>query len=55
VISPLNWAITGFYNIFLRQGGLSTILVPAIKLLSFFFVSVLITYIYRRLKSPLNI
>jgi ABC-2 type transport system permease protein len=55
LISPLNWAITGFYNIFLRQGGLITILVPAIKLLAFFFVSILITYIYRKIKSPLNI
>ena len=55
VISPLNWAITGFYNIFLRQGGLVTILLPAIKLLCFFLFSVLITYGYRKIKSPLNI
>jgi ABC-2 type transport system permease protein len=55
VISPLNWGITGFYNIFLRQGGLITILPPAIKLFAFFLVSVLITYIYRKIKSPLNI
>ncbi|HZX62348.1 MAG TPA: ABC transporter permease [Bacteroidales bacterium] len=55
VISPLNWGITGFYNIFLRQGGLITILSPAIKLLAFFLGSVLITYIYRKIKSPLNI
>jgi ABC-2 type transport system permease protein len=53
-ISPLNWAITGFYNIFLRQGGLSTIMNPAMKLLIFFLASVLITYIYRKFKSPLN-
>jgi ABC-2 type transport system permease protein len=54
-ISPLNWAITGFYNIFLRQGGLSTIMNPAMKLLIFFLASVFITYIYRKFKSPLNI
>jgi ABC-2 type transport system permease protein len=54
VISPLNWSITGFYNIFLRQGGLVTILPSAIKLLAFFLVSVLITYIYRKIKSPIN-
>jgi len=54
VISPLNWSITGFYNIFLRQGGLVTILPSAIKLLSFFLVSVMITYIYRKIKSPIN-
>jgi len=54
VISPLNWAITGFYNIFLRQGGLVTILPSAIKLLAFFLSAVLITYIYRKIKSPIN-
>ena len=54
VISPLNWAITGFYNIFLRQGGLITILPSAIKLLVFFLSAVLITYIYRKIKSPIN-
>jgi ABC-2 type transport system permease protein len=55
VISPLNWGITGFYNIFLRQGGLITILPSALKLLAFFLVSIFITYIYRKIKSPLNI
>jgi len=55
VISPLNWGITGFYNIFLRQGGLITIMFPALKLVAFFILSVLITYIYRKIKSPLNI
>jgi ABC-2 type transport system permease protein len=54
-ISPLNWAITGFYNIFLRQGGLVTIIPSSVKLLTFFLVSVLITYLYRKIKSPLNI
>jgi ABC-2 type transport system permease protein len=53
-ISPLNWGMTGFYNIFLRKATLLAILVPAIKLFSFFLVSVLITYIYRKIKSPLN-
>jgi ABC-2 type transport system permease protein len=55
VISPLNWGMTGFYNIFLRHGGLVNIVSPALKLLTFFLVSVLITYIYRKIKNPLNI
>ena len=54
VISPLNWGITGFYNIFLRQGDLYTIMTPALKLLAFFLTSVLFTIIYRKFKSPLN-
>ena len=55
MISPLNWGMTGFYNIFLRQGGLITIMIPALKLVAFFLGSVLIIYIYRKIKSPLNI
>jgi ABC-2 type transport system permease protein len=54
VISPLNWGITGYYNIFLRQGGLITIVPSAIKLLAFFLTSVLFAYLYRKIKSPLN-
>lgn len=53
-ISPLNWGITGFYNIFLRQGGLLTIVPSAMKLLAFFLSSVLFAYLYRKIKSPLN-
>jgi ABC-2 type transport system permease protein len=54
VVSPLNWAMTGFYNIFLRQGGVASIVTPAVKLLSFFLISIVITYIYRKIKSPIN-
>ena len=54
LVQSLNWAITGFYNIFLRQGGLITIMNPAMKLLVFFLASVFITYIYRKFKSPIN-
>jgi ABC-2 type transport system permease protein len=54
VYSPLNWGITGFYNIFLRQGGLITILPSSIKLVSFFLVSVFFSYIYWKIRSPLN-
>ncbi len=52
--SPLNWAITGFYNIFLRGGSLINILPQASKLLIFFLFTILITGIYRKYKSPLN-
>ena len=52
--SPLNWAITGFYNIFLRGGSLVNILAPASKLLAFFLFTVLVTGIYRKFKSPFN-
>ena len=54
VFSPLNWSITGYYNIFLRGGDLVNILPQSIKLFSFFMITVIGTYLYRKIKSPLN-
>jgi ABC-2 type transport system permease protein len=54
LLSPLNWAITGYYSIFLRGGGLSQIAPQAIKLLLFFITTVSVTGIYHKYKSPLN-
>jgi ABC-2 type transport system permease protein len=51
--SPMNWAITGYYNIFLRGGSLINILPEMLRLLLFFLGTVLVTGIYRRFKSPL--
>jgi ABC-2 type transport system permease protein len=53
-LSPLNWAISGYYDIFLRQGGLREILPESIKLLGFFVLTVIIAFIYRKIKNPLN-
>ncbi|MFZ4520448.1 MAG: ABC transporter permease [Bacteroidales bacterium] len=54
MLSPLNWAITGYYSIFLRGGSLIQIAPQAIKLLLFFISTVTITGIYYKFKSPLN-
>jgi ABC-2 type transport system permease protein len=54
-LSPLNWAITGFYSIFLRGGSLVNILPEVSRLLLFFLSTVTITAIYHKIKSPLNI
>ena len=54
LLSPLNWAITGYYSIFLRGGNLSQIAPQAIKLLIFFLSTVTISAIYHKYKSPLN-
>ena len=51
--SPMNWAITGYYNIFLRGGNLANILPEVLKLLFFFLGTVVVTGIYRKFKSPL--
>ena len=54
LLSPMNWAITGYYSIFLRGGSLWQIAPQAFKLFIFFLVTVLITSIYHKYKSPLN-
>lgn len=54
LVSPLNWGITGYYDIFLRGGDLRQILPEATKLLLFFFSTIAITAIHRKYKSPLN-
>ena len=54
LVSPLNWAITGYYSIFLRGGGLMQIAPQAIKLLLFFLTTVSITGVYHKFNSPLN-
>ena len=51
--SPMNWAITGYYNIFLRGGSLIHILPEVTRLLLFFLGTVLVTGIYRKFKSPI--
>jgi ABC-2 type transport system permease protein len=54
LVSPLNWAITGYYSIFLRGGGLRQIAPEVIRLLLFFFLTVIITGIYYKFKSPMK-
>ena len=53
-LSPLNWAITGYYSIFLRGGNLWQIAPQAIKLLIFALSTVLVTALYHKFKKPLN-
>ncbi|MEI7981705.1 MAG: ABC transporter permease [Bacteroidota bacterium] len=53
-LSPLNWALTAYYTIFLRGGGLVEVFPGILKLLLFFMVSITITFFYRTLKNPLN-
>ncbi|MDP1622258.1 MAG: ABC transporter permease [Bacteroidales bacterium] len=55
LISPLNWAITGYYSIFVRGGSLWQIAPQALKLFLFFISTVLVTGIFHKYKHPLNI
>ncbi len=52
LLSPLNWAITGYYSIFLRGGGFWQIAPQALKLVLFFLTTVSITAIYQKYKKP---
>ncbi|HTX88874.1 MAG TPA: ABC transporter permease [Bacteroidales bacterium] len=51
--SPLNWAHSGFMDIFLRGGHFSEYSPEALKLLIFFAVTIGIAMIYRKIKSPI--
>ncbi len=48
--SPLNWALTGFYKLFLRSGGVEEILSDALKLVAFFLLTMTIASLVNRLK-----
>jgi ABC-2 type transport system permease protein len=52
--SPLNWALNGYYDIFIRGGGLKEILPELLKLLIFFLSSIVITGIYMKVKNPMS-
>ena len=43
--SPLNWSLEGFYKLFLRGGGVASILADALKLMAFFFATMAVSYI----------
>ncbi len=51
ILSPLNWALDGFYTIFLRGGGFSDILLQSGLLLGFFTFTILISFHYQRMKK----
>ena len=48
--SPLNWSLEGFYKLFLRGGGVADILIDALKLMTFFFATMAISYLANRKK-----
>lgn len=53
-ISPLNWAIKGYYDIFLRGGGLLQIAPQVVKLLLFFLATVSLTAVYHSIRKRMN-
>lgn len=49
-LSPMNWGIEGFYEVFLRNGNAMDVFPHAIKLIAFFTVMILISWGYRQRK-----
>jgi ABC-2 type transport system permease protein len=51
-ISPLNWGLNAYYDIFLRNSGILDVLPNVSLLISFFIICILISYFYsKRIKS----
>lgn len=48
-LSPLNWGLEGFNDIFLRGGGMSEIYVESLLLITFFFLTIFIAFFYNKL------
>ncbi|MDR2148592.1 MAG: ABC transporter permease [Tannerella sp.] len=49
-LSPLNWGVSGFYDIFVRDGDLFSVLPESVALLLFFIVCISVAIIYDRRK-----
>ncbi|ERJ58471.1 hypothetical protein M472_06800 [Sphingobacterium paucimobilis HER1398] len=52
-LSPMNWALNGFYDILLRQGSWMAILPQLILLLLFFMLTLLIAVLYDKKKRTI--
>jgi ABC-2 type transport system permease protein len=51
VLSPLNWSLEGFYELFLRGGNLQSVLYNSFKLIVFFILTMSVASIYNRNKK----
>lgn len=52
-ISPLNWALEGYYNLFLRNDGLNSVLPATGKLLAFFVITIAIAMAVNKMKRKI--
>jgi ABC-2 type transport system permease protein len=53
VYSPLNWSLNGFYELFLRGGNVSSILMESLKLILFFIFSMSVASVMNRIKNKI--
>ena len=53
VVSPLNWSLNGFYELFLRGGGLKDVLPEVLKLIIFFVFTMAVASVVNRVKRKI--
>lgn len=53
VVSPLNWALNGFYELFLRGGGVTDVVSDSLKLICFFVFTMAVSLIVNRYKRKI--
>ena len=53
-VSPLNWALKGYYELFIKGGDWSSIKIQVYKLSLFFILSVFVSYYFHQLKRKLE-
>jgi len=54
IISPMNWALNGFYDILVRNACLSDVLHYCIRLSMFAFACLLVSLYYNRIRKELT-
>nr|MDQ3047159.1 ABC transporter permease [Bacteroidota bacterium] len=53
VVSPLNWSLNGFYELFLRGGDVNSILGNSLMLMLFFVLTMFIAMLVNRMKRKI--
>lgn len=53
VVSPLNWSLNGFYELFLRGGGVADVAGSSLKLIVFFIFTMAVSLIVNRYRKKL--
>ncbi|CAN5557505.1 ABC transporter permease [soil metagenome] len=53
VVSPLNWSLNGFYELFLRGGGVADVIIYSLKLIVFFIITIAISLMVNRYKRKI--
>ena len=53
VVSPLNWSLNGFYELFLRGGGVADVALDSLKLIGFFIITMTVSLLVNKIKKKI--